>query len=104
MFPLVSLWNIYNNVILYSCFSDYKYIKNLYTNHITIFYVHDLNWHETSTGYYDTLEALETADVLICKSEEDSKKIKEYSGVTPLILSDINLEEIINGFYNSSNG
>lgn len=93
--PVSNLWSIWNNVILYTCFNDFIYIKNLYTKHKKIFYLYDLNWHEKSLNYEFTLNAINSADVLICRSSYHADKIEEYSGRRPLIISEINFEEIV---------
>lgn len=93
--PVNNLWSIWNNTILYTCFNDFIYIKNLYTKHKKVFYLYDLNWHEKSLNYEFTLDAIRSADVLICRSSYHADKIEEYSGRRPLIISEINIEEIV---------
>ena len=61
-----------------------------------VFYLYDLNWHEKSLNYKFTLDAIESADVLVCRSKEHADKIEEYSGRRPLIISEINFEEVLN--------
>lgn len=96
VFPVHNLWYSWNNVILYTNFSDYLFVKNLYTKHKKIFYVYDLNWHIDSISYKNTIEAFAVSDYLIARSEWHANKIEEYCGRRPLIITDINLESIIN--------
>ena len=61
-----------------------------------MFYLYDLNWHEKSLNYGFTLDAIRSPDILICRSKEHADKIEEYSGRRPLIITEINFEEIVN--------
>lgn len=94
---MVNLWGQWNNVILYTCFEDFVYLKNLYTNHKKVFYLYDLNWHKKSLSYKFTLEAINVADIFICRCKEHADKIEECFGRRPLIITEINFEEIVNG-------
>ncbi len=94
----MQLWATWENVILFTGFDDYVFVKNLYTNHKTIFYLYDLNWHTDSIKYEYTLSALNNSDCLICRCEDHAIKIEEYCGRKPLIINEINLEEIIRGY------
>jgi len=97
---MMNLWSQWNNVILYTCFEDFIYLKNLTTNHKKIFYLYDLNWHTKSMSYQFSLDAINSADVLLCRSKSHADKIEEYSGRRPLIISEVNIEEIVNGCTN----
>lgn len=96
VFPVLNLWSLWNNVILYSTFSDFIFVNKLATNHKRIFLLHDLNWHVDSINYRFTIKALKENDYLICRSEDHIKKINEMVDKKVLLLKDIDLERMIN--------
>lgn len=98
LFPILQLWSVWENVVLLTGFDDYVFVKNLYTNHKTILYLYDINWNVTSLNYEHTLSALNNVDCLICRCKDHAVKIEEYCGRKPLIINEINLEEIVNGY------
>lgn len=93
IFPVLNLWGIWNNVILFSTFSDYIFIKNLRTKHKKIFYIHDLNWNVDSINMDNTIHAIENSDVVFCRSESDLAKLKEFTDKDILLFSNKIFEE-----------
>lgn len=102
-FPVVNLWSIFKNVILYTDFFDAHIIKNLYTNHKLIFYPYDLNWYIESVDFNNTYFALTNCDLLIARCPYHAKKIEEICGRMPKLITEINLEQEINELYKSYN-
>lgn len=94
--PVHNLWSIWYNTILFTSFADYVFLKNLYTNHTKIFYLYDLSWHLDSINYDFTLEAIQNSDYVIVRCEDHAKKVEEYTGFKPLVITNINLMDIIN--------
>jgi len=97
IFSMEGLWHTYNNVVLYSSFSDFYWLENLKTNHKSIFFIYDLDWHITGLSYKNVIKSLHYPDILLCRNKDHAKKIEEYCGRKPLVLSEINFKEVING-------
>jgi len=93
---MINLWSQWNNVIIYTCFEDFVYLKNLSTNHKKVFYLYDLNWHKKSLNYKFTMDALLTPEILFCRSTYHADKIEEYCGRRPIVINKTIFEETIN--------
>ena len=85
-FPVLNLWSLWNNTVLFSTFSDYVFVNNLRTRHKKVFIVYDLNWHIDSINMDYTLSAINKSDLVFARSIYDIKTINEFTDREILLL------------------
>ena len=92
-FPLINLWNLYNNILVYTTFEDAEFADKLPTKTKKIFYLWDLEWINSQNPYSENLRLINSADVLMCRCEAHAEMIEKYFGRKPIVLKEFNYDE-----------
>lgn len=87
------MYACWNNIILYTGWEEAIFADRCPTNSYRVFYIHDIDWQNSNIKFEHMLKLFDSANLVVCPSA-NYQAINDHFGISPLIINDLNLEQI----------
>lgn len=94
--PIIHLWDLWNNTIVFTTWDEAIFVDKLKTNCRKIFYMYDLDWHESILNTPQQCQILNNVDKVLCRNEDHKDMIDTHFGINAGIMPEYNYEELMN--------